>query len=265
MAADLRLLAGVLATRIPVQRRDRWEREQVLAFQQRALKGLRAHASARSSYYREALRGLQDAPLGELPVLTKATLMRQWDRICTEPALCLADVETRLEQSEQTTGDPGHAWRGRWWLAATGGTTGRRAAFAWDRREWSQLLTSYVRVNDWAGVQVDLRHPMRTAVVGSLNPTHQSAMVGATLRSRLVPVLRLDAGTPLPELVSALNEFRPRLLVAYASMVGPLAAAQLDGILRITPQKVIAASEVLPATARAASEQAWGTGVVVDS
>ena len=63
----------------------------------------------------------------------------------------------------------------------------------------------------------------------------------------------------------ALNEFQPRLLVCYASMVGILAGAQLEGDLRIAPSKVIAASEVLPADARAAAERAWGAGVVVDT
>lgn len=265
MALKPLLLAGALATRSRVQRRDRWDREQLLAFQAQALHGLRLHAASRSAYYRDRLRGLEDAPLSELPVLTKGALMDQWGRICTNPGLRLSDIEARLEQTAETATDPGHAWRGRWWVAATGGTTGRRAVLAWDTREWVQVLASYARVNDWAGVRVDLRHPVRTAIVSSLNPTHQSAVVGASLRSHLVPALRLDARTPLPQLVSHLNEFSPRLLVAYASMVGPLATAQLDGPLRIAPQKVIAASEVLPASARAAAEQAWGGGVVVDS
>ena len=142
---------------------------------------------------------------------------------------------------------------------------GRRAALAWDRREWAQVLASYARVNDWADVGVDLRHPLPTAIVSSLNPTHQSAVVGASLRSRIVPALRLDAGTSLDELVKELNAFRPRLLVAFASMVGPLAAAQLNGSLHIAPEKVIAVSETLSETSRAAARAAWGRLAVVDS
>ena len=70
--------------------------------------------------------------------------------------------------------------------------------FALNRQEWTQVLTSYARVNDGAGVSVGLRHPLRTAFVSSLNPTHQSAVVGASLRSSLVPTLRLDARPPWP-------------------------------------------------------------------
>ena len=265
MSGNEVLIAGTLLARSRVRQRDRWSRERMLAFQRVELERLLAYARASSPYYREVLPGAGDVPLADLPVLTKSVLMEQWDRISTSPGLRLAQLEGRLAQMERTGADPGHPWRGRWWLAGTGGTTGRRAVFAWDRQEWTQILTSYARVNDWAGVAVGLRHPLRTAVVSSLNPTHQSAVVGASLRSRLVPALRLDARTPVADLAAELNRFEPRLLVAYASMIGPLAQAQLAGQLHIRPEKVVAASEVLTPDARAAAQAAWGPSVVVDS
>jgi phenylacetate-CoA ligase len=164
--------------------------------------------------------------------------MEQWDRICTSDALRLSKVEGRLAETELAATDHGQAGRGRWWLAATGGTTGRLAVFAWNRQEWTQVLTSYARVNDWAGVSVGLRHPLRMAIVSSLDPTHQSAVVGASLRSQLVPALRLDARTRMADLVGELDRFEPRLLVAYASMVSPLATALQtppNGFPRIRP------------------------------
>lgn len=237
----------------------------MLAFQRVELERQLAYARANSPYYRQVLPAAGDVPLADLPVLTKSVLMEHWDRICTSPGLRLAEVEQRLTQMEHTGADPGDPWRGRWWLAGTGGTTGRRGVFAWDRQEWTQILTSYARVNDWAGVGVGLRRPLRTAVVSSLNPTHQSAVVGASLRSRLVPTLRLDARTPVADLAGELDRFGPRLLVAYASMIGPLAQAQLVGQLHIRPEKAVAASEVLTPDARAAAQAAWGASVVVDS
>lgn len=265
MSVDPLLIPRVMMARTRTQKRDRWSRERLLEHQSRALARVRARAVERSSYYRSRLAGFDAAPLHDLPVLTKQTLMAEWDAVCTDPRLRLSDLEARLDTARAGRLDPGHAWRGRWWVAATGGTTGRRAALAWDRREWTQILTSYARVNDWAGVGVDVRNPVRTAIVSSLDPTHQSAVVGASLNSRLVPTLRLDARTSLPDLAAALDEFQPRLLVAYASMVGILAGAQLDGALHVHPAKVVAASEVLTSDARAAAQRAWGAGVVVDT
>jgi phenylacetate-CoA ligase len=265
MSTDPLLIASTLATRMRVRQRDRWNRSRLFAFQSMALERLLRHARTNSPYYRDVLSGAPGTPLVGLPVLTKPTLMEQWDRICTSETLRLADVEERLAEMELGSTDPGRAWRGRWRLAATGGTTGRRAVFAWNRQEWIQVLTSYARVNDWAGVSVGLRRPLRTAFVSSLNPTHQSAVVGASLRSSLVPALRLDAVAPEADLVAELNRFEPRLLVAYASMVGLLAQAQLAGQLQIRPEKVVAASEPLTADAREAARAAWGESVVVDS
>ena len=259
------LMAGVLTARTRVRRRDHWDRDQLLTYQRRRLDRLVRHAISRSAYYRERVGPLRGASLEQLPVLTKETLMNEWDRVCTEPSLSLDSVEQQLRSIEESGGDPAHGWRGRWWLAATGGTTGRRASLVWDRREWAQVLASYARVNDWAEVDLDLRHPVRTAIVSSLNPTHQSAVVGASLRSHMIPALRLDARAPMPDLVAELNAFEPRLLVAFASMVGPLAVAQLEGRLRIAPEKVVAASEALSDAARAAAQAAWGQRVVIDS
>jgi len=87
-------------------------------------------------------------------------------------------------------------------------------------------------------------------------------VVGATLASRLVPTLRLDATTPLGEQVAALNAFGPRLLVGYASALRPLAQAQLAGSLRIHPQGVMSASEVLSGAAAQDMRWAWGSAPV---
>lgn len=90
-------------------------------------------------------------------------------------------------------------------------------------------------------------------------PTHQSAVVGAALRSRLVPTLRLDVTAPMAETVAALNRFQPRLLVGYASALKPLAAEQRAGRLHISPHAVMSASEVLSPHTALELQAAWGT------
>ena len=85
---------------------------------------------------------------------------------------------------------------------------------------------------------------MRVAVVGSRNPTHQSAVVGASLASRLVPTLR-DTTAPIGETISALDAGRPRILVGYTSALRPLAREQHDGQRQIAPPCVFSAPEVL--------------------
>ena len=255
---DARLLSAVLITRAAWGRRDTWSVDHLKEHQDQALTALRTHAYSRSRFYRRHHAGLTQAPLEQLPPVTKGDIMAEWDEVVTEPGVCLSDVERHLRLLTECQGDPGTPWRGRWWAAATGGTTGRRGVFVWGRREWASVLASYARANDWAGVPVGLTKPLTMAVVSSRNPTHQSALVGASLASRLVPTLRLDAITPMAEQIRALNDFGPRLLVGYPSALRSLAEAQLAGALTISPQTVMAASEVLTRSAAQFMTEAWG-------
>lgn len=256
---DARLLSAVLITRAAWGRRDRWSVERLTRHQELALAALRRHAYSRSPFYLRHHAGLAHAPLEELPPITKGDIMAHWDEVVTEPRLRLSEVERHLRDLTEGQGNPGAPWRGQWWAAATAGTTGRRGVFVWGRHEWATVLASYARANDWAGVPVGLTKPLRMAVVSSRNPGHQSAVVGASLASRLVPTLRLDASTPLIEQVRALNDFGPRLLVGYASALRPLAEAQRTGALRISPQTVMSASEILTRSAARIMAEAWGT------
>jgi phenylacetate-CoA ligase len=256
---DIRLLSQLLLLRARWRRRDHWDARRIAAHQERALGDLRRAAYAGSEFYRGHHAGLFDAPLAQLPPVTKADLMNNFDQTVTAPGLRLAEVEEHLRGLLATGGDPGLPWRGQWWAAATAGTTGRRGIFVWDRSEWATVLASYARANDWAGVPAGLTHPLRVAMVSSRVPTHQSAVVGASLRSRFVSTLRLDATDPLSQTIAALNSFQPRLLVGYPSALRPLAAEQRAGRLSIAPQSVMSASEVLSEQAGAEMLAAWGS------
>jgi phenylacetate-coenzyme A ligase PaaK-like adenylate-forming protein len=256
---DAVLMARVLALRALWHPRERWDASRIAAHRERAVAQARRHAVERSPFYRRLHGGLADAPLGVLPPVTKAQLMERWDEAVTVPGLRLADAEAHLHDLVEHDGDPGVPWRGRWWVAATAGTTGRRGVFVWDRREWAAVLASYARANDWAGLLTWPLHPVRVAVVSSRRPTHQSAAVGASLHSSVVPTLRLDATAPLASAVAALNDFGPDLLVGYASVLRPLAAEQLAGRLHVAPRAVMSASEVLSPPAARDMAAAWGS------
>ena len=234
------MLASVIRARAALRAHDRWSRDELAAFQARSLQAARSFATAHSPFYREIHHGLQDAPLSELPIVTKQQLMDQFNDVVTDRAIRLADVLAYLDHAAATD-----MFRGQYRVSATGGTTGRRGVFLADATEWRTVLASYSRAYDWAGVNVGLANRLRMAVVSSRNPSHQSAIVGATVASRFVPTLRLDATQPLDEMVRELNAFRPDALVGYASLLGVLAEEQHAGRLRIAPQGIFSASEVL--------------------
>ncbi|HEX5147876.1 MAG TPA: hypothetical protein VFW02_02260 [Candidatus Limnocylindrales bacterium] len=236
-----------------LSRHDRWSREQLLAFQARRLAELRSFAVAHSPYYREAHRGLEDAPLEALPSLSKTTLMERFDDLVTDRAVHLTDVEAYLRHATVTG-----RYRGRYRVQVTGGTTGYRGIFLVDPAEWTAILASYGRARVWAGVGFGPSRPPRLAFVSSRNPTHQTSLVGATTSSPIMPTLRLDATDPTPAMVAALNQFRPDMVSGYASVLRLLADEQLAGRLEIRPRAVANGGEVLDDETRARIRMAFG-------
>jgi phenylacetate-CoA ligase len=247
------IILKVLALRHRLRQRDHWTRHRLEEHQDRALHRLREHAYARSPFYGRFHRGFTDSPLSDLPVLSKQMVMEHFDELVTDPTVRLADVESHL--ATLSGGD--ELLGGRYRVASTSGSTGRRGLFLWNPGEWATVLASYNRSFDWAGVGAGLTHRTRMAVVSSTTPWHQSARVGASVSSPWVPTLRIDSGDPLESVVERLNSFRPKVLVAYASMAHLLAEEQLAGRLRISPSFVFGSSEVFTAQARRRVQEAW--------
>lgn len=250
---NLRILTSILAKRRQLRQHDYWTRQQLEHYQAKSLQALRTFAYARSRFYQQFHKGLEHQPLTSLPVLTKAMLMEQFDDLVTDPDIHLKDVEAHLATLKDN-----ERFLGKYWVNATSGSTGRRGIFVYNLEEWTTVLASYARVYAWGGIQAGLTRQSKIAVVSTTTPWHQSARVGATVRSPFVPTLRLDATYPLPDNVAALNAFQPEALVTYASMGRLLALEQLEGRLSIAPRSVFTASEVLTDETRKLITRAWG-------
>lgn len=250
---NLSLIARMLGYRARLRRHESWTRSTLETHQQRALAELRTFAVERSPFYRRFHRGLEARRLDELPVLTKAQLMDSFDEIVTDRGLRLTEIESYLRALQ---GD--ELFHGRYWVSATSGSSGRRSIIPNDLVEWATIIASYGRANEWSGIRISPFRHTRMAVVSSRTPFHQSLRVGRSIESPFIQTLRLDASQPLSEIAGALDEFKPEVLVAYASMIRILAEEQVAGRLHIAPRGVNCSSEVLTEEARERATQAWG-------
>lgn len=249
---NLRLVLSVLAHRRRLRQRERWAPGAVATHRARALAELRAHATERSRFYKRLHRGLEGAPLEALPIVTKAALMEHFDDVVTDRRLRLADLEAYLAGGDE------EPFRSMYWVAATSGSSGSRAVVPSNFDEWSAIVASYARANEWAGIRSGLTRRITIAVVSSTTASHQSSRVAQSLRSPFVATHRFDAGRAIEETVAALDALRPDVLVAYASMLRILAEEQLHGRLQIRPKAVNCSSEVLTPHSRALAAGAWG-------
>ena len=241
------------------ERSSRWPEAQLRRRQAEALAGLRGFALERSPFYRAFHRGLDGRPLEALPILDKATLMAEFDRVVTDPAIRLAEVEQHLAQNVPAGWHLG-LYLGRYTALSTSGSTGLRGVFLFDQREWIGALAAIARPLRWADAPPPWRRP-RAALIASSAPWHYSAQVGRGLASPLLPSLRLDAGLPLAAIVEQLNAWQPVALAVYPSILLQLADEQCAGRLHIAPQHIGTSAERLLAATRERVREAWGIPV----
>jgi putative adenylate-forming enzyme len=246
----------VLWKRRQLEQSCRWTRPELERHQQEQLRALRQFAAGRSPFYRRFHRGLDHQPLDALPILTKATMMEQFDDLVTDRAVRLPDVEAFLDGTAGAD-----LFHGRYVVLSTSGSTGRRGVFLYDRGEWLTALAMITRPMAWAGSSRGLRTPPRSAMIASATPWHYSTRVSQSLSSRLLPALRLSAAEPLRSMVSRLNDWQPEALAVYPSVLKQLADEQIAGRLRIPVRSVATSGEVLDEETRRAVRRAWNVPV----
>lgn len=235
-----------------MRRRESWTREQLLDYQAKRLKQLREHAWAHSPFYRNFHKGLECAPLAQLPVLTKPQLIDHFDDIVTDRRITMRALDDHVARRS-----PGTRFRHRYWVCATSGTTGRHAVIPYGFSEWATVLASYTRVNDWAGVHWKSPRRLRIGIVGAQSRWHQSAAAPHTLRSLFLAIRRTSPADPLRDISTRLSTMAPDVLITLAGMVPALAEEARAGRLRIEPQAVISVAELLMPATRRLIRETW--------
>jgi putative adenylate-forming enzyme len=250
---NIRIMFNLLHTLEQLRKHERWTRSQLDDYQATALHELRNYAYERSPFYQRFHKGLMDRPLAELPILTKAMLMENYDDLLTDRTLRLENIRRFAEE-----GEVGQHFQDRYYVTATSGSSGHPGFFLFDETEWAFVLASFARGQEWSGVRINLTGQQKMATVTSISPWHMSSQVAATVKSWWRPSLRIPASQPISKTVEQLNAWQPEVLISYASMAGALAEEQLAGRLQIHPKVAYVASEVLTSQTKQRVKEAWG-------
>jgi len=236
-----------------LRKHESWARSQLEASQTEGLRQVREYAYAFSPFYQKFHRGLENRPLNELPVLTKAMLMEHFDEVVTNPSIRLEKVREFAAGNADK-----RLYLNHYWVTATSGSSGHPGFFLFNEQEWATVIASFARGQEWSGAKVDLLHPRKIATVASVSPWHMSSQVTLTAKTPFTPSMRIAASSPLENIVGQLNAWQPNLLIAYAAMARILAEEQFAGRLRISPDKVFTSSEILTDETRRRVKAAWG-------
>jgi phenylacetate-CoA ligase len=244
-----------------------WTRSQVEAAQRNGLRRLLKHAAERSPFHRERLAGLRTSDvelsdLSSLPVMTKAEMMASFDNVLTDRRLSLSVVETALAA---TAAEPVPIL-GQYVAQATGGSSGRRGVFVFDRQAKAGFMLSIMR-----GLMARLTASggppsdgLTFAMVAASSAVHPTAAAAAETVGDSIPVTVVSVPVTLPwsELIGRLNETGGQILGGYPSMLIRLADEQRAGRLNLTPAMIVSTSESLLPHVRDALTEAFRVPVV---
>ncbi len=239
-------------------RRLRWDRGQLATERQRRLRQLLLWAADRSPFWRARLAGRElatftEADLPSLPVLTRAEMMEEFDRLVTVPGLTLARVTEHVEHL-----DADRYLDGEYRAIKTSGATGTEALHVYGREAF---VTFVMQGSRWTGRRGEAPDAV-LAQVFSCSLKHESGIFHAfsTFESGGPPSHCFSGTMPLPALVAGLNAAEPKVeaLQGWPSIIRLLALEALAGRLTLRPTWVSVAGEVCSPLVRQAVRAAWG-------
>lgn len=239
-----------------IQKRSRWDRRQVLAYQQSRFKDLLRYLWDESPFYRDyySASGIRDSDLGEirvsdLPIISKEILMDNFDRISKDPLLRRDAIEAWIH-----SGVPG-IYRNRYVILHTSGSSGTLGIFAYDKQAWCRMRGVTSRAGS---ARLNPFNPVRLAWYGATHGRFAGVTACSTLPRSMCRIRLCSILDPISTTIDVLNRFQPEQLFGYAAGIHDLALAAHAGKLRIRPKFVTTSGEQLTDEAITSIRQAWG-------
>ncbi len=239
---------------------ERRNRERLEDLQRRKFRALVSHCLAHSAWYRDIIadRGINPSrcEVEDFPVLDKATVLANFDRIATDPAVTWA----RVQRFAEAGGDDRTLMDGRFHVIHTSGSSGETGYFVFSSDEWARGLGPALRINPFRGRR------RRLAFYGIVNDHGAGAGMAMTSNRGLLRLAYeargFDVLAPLDETIAAVDAFRPDIIVGYPTAIYALADAQRRGRMAIAPQFLQCSGEVVFPEHRAAIEAAFGRPLI---
>jgi phenylacetate-coenzyme A ligase PaaK-like adenylate-forming protein len=244
-----------------------WERSRVQRLSRRQLEAEQAEkfrklvrlAYERSPFYRAIIQerslDVDRCQPSDFPILTKRIVADNFDRMLTDPRLSRARIAEFLAQSR----DPNELLDRRYHVLHSSGTSGTIGHTVYSHDDWITGTTQMLRV-------FPLRWRSRVAFVGATRGHFAGASLLLTGNHKtnqiFFDVRPHDVSQPMDQIVSALNQLRPRVLTGYASVLERLAEAQEEGALRIRPRLVVSGAEPLRPQCRAILQDTFRVPVI---
>jgi phenylacetate-coenzyme A ligase PaaK-like adenylate-forming protein len=248
------------------KRNARMTRAQFEAMKLAKFRKLVEHANQHSSYYAELIKerkiDISTCQPGDFPVLTKSTLMANFDRIVTDPRI----TKQRLAEFLTHSTEPNDLYLKEYQVIHTSGSSGEVGYFVYSQIDWTcagaQVMRRRSSPNDSPRRKRKSRGRFRAAFYGAIGG-HYAGVSGASMAKRgiakwFVNMQLYEVNSPLPQVIEQLNAFQPDVVSGYTTALKILAGKQKEGLLRISPVAIGTTGEAMTLADKAILEDAFG-------
>ncbi|HJO93598.1 MAG TPA: hypothetical protein QF753_09385 [Victivallales bacterium] len=238
-----------------------WTREQIINHQEIELRRLIRHAKKHSKWYREKYHDINPEDLtiynhSSLPVLTKSTLMENWDDIVCDPSINKKIAENHQRKlRDEIIKNP--YYKDYYLFYSTGGSSGLRGLFVWTKDLVAEYA-SYVFRNEYKEDLEKKDKIKRVAALESPSSLHVSSEIYTVKYTENSEILNVPVTLPLETICNKLNRYNPTHITGFSSVIVQLAFCQLSGKLDIKPYRVSLNSEMIDGKGAEKIKEAWG-------
>lgn len=205
--------------------------EQIKNLQRKKFLSLVAYASEHSPYYKKIVKerniNIKNCTPEDFPVLTKSTLIENFDEIITIRDVTRAKLAAFLETSK----DPDELYLNKYYIMHTSGSSGTIGYYAYNKKEFIRGIVPATRAY---GIKFFQKVAYIAATKG-----HFAGITMVSLAKHLYPlysnVQTFDINGPFSEIIMKLNNLQPTVVNGYAFALHKLAEAQKEGRLTIKP------------------------------
>jgi phenylacetate-CoA ligase len=259
---------GLMTTLWDVWRAHRRGEETIAVHREQRLGNLIEFARTYSRFYRDLYKQYpyDMRHFRELPPVSKADLMKNFDDWVTDPTVRRVGVETFVTDTDRI----GDLYLDQYAIWTSSGTTGTPGIFVQDKgalRVYAALaLMRGLKVwitpaNLWAFLWQGIRAGVVIATGGHWASDAVKEQIRGLSTYLSDRIHTFSVVEPLPQVVKSLNERRPTILFGYPTALNLLAEKQASGALKISPLLVASAAERLTSGVHGQITSAFGSSV----
>lgn len=253
-----------------LKRNEKKSYKQIQKLQVTKLRKILVYAYEHSSYYCRKFeatgitnKNIQTIPLSQIPTLTKAELLENFDELVTASDLTQEGLR-KFDSEEAMTRK---TYMEKYYVVHSSGSTGKPGYFVYDEAAWSSMLLGIIRGALWnmtmPRILKLLARGPRIAYLAATDGRYGGAMaVGDGIDGIRASQIHLDIKMPLAEWILQIREFKPNMIIGYPSAIKILAELVDQGDVKLEIIRVISCGEPLGSSLRNYLEKVFGAQVV---